>query len=789
MSETLGASFTIDVSKLTAGLKTANKMVRESESEFKKAAAGMDDWSKSEDGLKAKIKSLTDITKIQKEKVRALKEEYARLIDEGMDPTSQKAVELRTKINNEEAALKENEKELENNKKALKELGDETEKSGEKFQKFGEVVKKVGEVAAVAIAAAGAAVVALGKSAIESYAEYEQLVGGVDTLFKGSSKTIQQYAADAYKTAGISANQYMEQATSFSASLIQSLGGDTAKAAEYTNKAIIDMSDNANKMGSDIESLQNAYQGFAKANYTMLDNLKLGYGGTKEEMERLIDDANKLRVAQGLAGDLTIEKYSDVIEAIHLVQEEMGITGTTAAEAATTIQGSIGMMKAAWANMLTGLADENANFDLLLQNLIESVGTVAENLIPRIKIVLTGIAKMITELGPMIAQELPAVVNELLPQVLEGAVSLVQAIVDIIPELIVGIGDTIVSQAPTLLASIGTIITSLIQGIMEAIPQLLVLGAELLTTLAQGFGDNIPQLIEKGLQAIQQFAENLAQSASQLIEAGIELIIQLVEGLAEALPTLIEYVPEIIITIADVINSNMPKIIAAGIKIIVTLVKGIIQAIPTLVANVPKIIQAIVKVWEAFNWMSLGKKVIDGIVNGIKSLLGNVRSAATSIVDSVKSVLGNLASKAFSWGKDMIQGFINGIKSMFGALGSAVSGMASKVKSVMGFSVPEEGPMSDADKWMPDMIDLFTKGIEKNKYKLTNKIQGLASDIKSTMTGFNSNEINASGSPTPAGGGVVVYQTNNYSQAHSRYEIYKSKQQTAAAVRLAMKGV
>lgn len=453
--ERLGASFSIDVTELKAGLKQANKLIRESESEFKAAAAGMDDWTKSEDGLRAKIKSLTDTTEVQREKVKALKQEYNRLIDEGLDPTSQQAVELRTKINNEEAALKSNEKELQKQKDALKNLGDETEKSGEKFEKLGSVVKKVGEVAAVALAAAGAAVIALGKTAIESYAEYEQLVGGVDTLFKESSKTIQKYADEAYKTAGISSNEYMTQATSFSASLIQSLAGDTAKAAEYTNMAIIDMSDNVNKMGSDMESVQNAYQGFAKQNYTMLDNLKLGYGGTKTEMERLIADANKLREAQGLAGDLTIEKYSDVIEAIHLVQDEMGITGTTAKEAATTIQGSVGMMKSAWANLTTGLANENANIDQLITNLIESVGAVGENLIPRIKVTLQGIVKLISELAPLIAKELPSIINDILPDVLNGAVALVQAFVDVLPELITGIGNSLVQQTPTLLKSVG----------------------------------------------------------------------------------------------------------------------------------------------------------------------------------------------------------------------------------------------------------------------------------------------------------------------------------------------
>lgn len=276
--ERLGASFTIDVSQLSAGLKQANSLIRESESQFKAAAAGMDNWTKSEDGLNAKIKSLSDIVGVQKEKVKALKSEYNRLISEGMDPTSQKAVALRTKINNEEAALKSNEKELQRQKEALKNVGDESEKTGDKIEKsggkfagWGNAAKAAGAIAAAALAAAGAAVVGLGKKALDSYASYEQLVGGVDTLFKDSSGKLQEYAANAYQTVGLSANDYMETATSFAASLIQSLGGDTAKAADYANTAITDMSDNANKMGTDIQMLQNAYGGFAKQNYTMLD--------------------------------------------------------------------------------------------------------------------------------------------------------------------------------------------------------------------------------------------------------------------------------------------------------------------------------------------------------------------------------------------------------------------------------------------------------------------------------------------------------------------------------------
>ena len=288
----------------------------------------------------------------------------------------------------------------------------------------------VAKVGAAAVSAGVAGVAALTKMGVEGYAQYEQLVGGVETLFKESQDIVMGYAKSAYKTAGMSANDYMETVTSFSASLIQSLNGDTAKAAEVGNMAITDMSDNANKMGTSIEMIQNAYQGFAKQNYTMLDNLKLGYGGTKEEMQRLIDDANRVKEANGEMADLSIDSFADVAEAIHIIQTEMGITGTTSREAASTIEGSLAMMKGAWQNLVVGMADENANMEVLINNFVESVATAAQNLLPRIEQTLVGIAQLITALAPVIAEALPVLVESVLPALLAAGVSLVVAIVN-----------------------------------------------------------------------------------------------------------------------------------------------------------------------------------------------------------------------------------------------------------------------------------------------------------------------------------------------------------------------
>lgn len=357
-------------------------------------------------------------------------------------------------------------------------------------RKIGEELVKLGAQAAQAL---GNAVIDITKSAVEGFAQYEQLVGGVDTLFKESSDKVQEYAANAYKTAGLSANEYMDTVTSFSASLLQSLGGDTAAAADMADQAITDMADNANKMGTDMRSIQNAYQGFAKKNYTMLDNLKLGYGGTEDEMNRLIADANELRIAQGKAGDLTINKFSDVVEAIHEVQTEMGITGTTAAEASSTIQGSVDSMKSAWSNLVTGLADENANMDELVGNFVDSVETAAENLLPVIGTAIDGALELISDLIPMIVEY----ISENADQIANEGIELVM---------------------------------SLINGIFEAFPQLLIAWWDILAALLANIGDHLPEFIEMAIKMVLSLVEGALKAAPKLLAAFVEMIADIISA-------------------------------------------------------------------------------------------------------------------------------------------------------------------------------------------------------------------------------------------------------------------
>ena len=531
--------------------------------------------------------------------------------------------------------------------------------------KIGSAVNAAVKASAAAVGAASAGVAALGTACINAYADYEQLVGGVETLFKDSADTIQTYADNAYKTAGLSANEYMETVTSFSASLLQSLDGDTEKAAAAADLAITDMADNANKMGTAMESIQYAYQGFAKQNYTMLDNLKLGYGGTKEEMQRLLADAEKL---SGVKYDLS--SYADIVEAIHVIQTEMGITGTTAKEASTTIQGSVASMKAAWANLMVGMADDTQDFDLLLSNFIESIGTVADNLLPRIGIVIEGMGKLVAGLAPEIASALPTLTNELLPNLVELGVQSISALVQGIQEN----GDSLAAGA---LSIVGT----LAEGIAELLPMVADTAASLVVSLADGLTESLPDIIPIAIETISTLVENLTENANTIIDAGIQIILALGEGLIAALPQLIETVPQIVINIANVINDNAPKLVDTALYLITRLAVGLVQAIPTLVANIPKIIEAIVDAFMAFQWLNLGKQLIDGVANGVKKAGESMATAAKNTFSKFKSKLVGVevASELKNIGKHIIDGIVGGIKNSL----SKIANIAGKIKDTL----------------------------------------------------------------------------------------------------------
>ena len=551
--------------------------------------------------------------------------------------------------------------------------------------KLKSILSKVGSVAStamkgvgVAVGTATTAVAGLVTASVNAYAEYEQLVGGVDTLFKSSSQKLQSYADIAYKTAGMSANEYMNTVTSFSASLLQSLGNDTEKATEYANQAVIDMSDNANKMGTSMESIQYAYQGFAKQNYTMLDNLKLGYGGTKEEMERLLEDASKL---SGIEFD--ISSFADVTQAIHVIQENMGIAGTTAKEASTTIQGSLNSVKGAWENLLVGMTNPNADFDTLIQNLVDSIATAGENLLPAIEQALIGVSELIDSLFPLIAQKIPDLIVQVLPQ-------LISAGTGIVTSLVTGIQQNL----PALVQGAIQIVTQLLTTLLSLLPQLLDMGVQILMQLVIGIGQALPELIPQAVNAVTTIVENLIDNIDLIIEAGMQLLIGLAEGLINAIPQLIEKIPIIIDKLLNAIIENLPKLVEMGVELVVKLAVGLVQAIPTLVGKIPQLISSVLNAIGKLPGMviDIGKNIVQGIWNGISGaaswLWNKITGWCSSIFDGIKSFFGiHSPSKLFAddvgkmLGLGIGEGFDDSLSSVYKEMQDAVEHENAKLTS------------------------------------------------------------------------------------------------------------
>lgn len=554
--------------------------------------------------------------------------------------------------------------------------------------KLKSVLATAAKVGAAALTAAATGMAALTKASIDQYAEYEQLVGGVDTLFKTASDKVQEYAANAYKTAGMSANEYMDTVTSFSASLLQSLGGDTEKAAQKADQAITDMADNANKMGTGMEMIQNAYQGFAKQNYTMLDNLKLGYGGTKEEMERLLADAEKL---SGQKFD--ISSYSDIVDAIHVVQTEMGITGTTAKEAASTIQGSVSAAKSAWSNLITGIAADNADLDTLIGNFVSSVETAAGNIIPRVSVMLGGISQLVTSASTTIIPMVITTITDNLPALLQAAVALVgalgQGIIDSLPaitqaaiDILFFLANGLIENLPTLIDGIVQVTLTIVQMLTspDFLTQLIETAILLIMTLAQGLIDAIPQLIAAVPMIIGNLLAAIIVELPNIIQMGIDLLFALIDGIIKCIPELVAAVPTLIIAFVNGIVNNLDKIILAAPQIIVSLITGIIGAIPELIAAVPRVIAAIADTIRNYDWGGIGRNIVQGLKDGIAGMWDNIKDwfneKVNSLVGGVKRILGiHSPSKVFAGiGGFMAEGLGEGFSDEFAAVKNDIEG-------------------------------------------------------------------------------------------------------------------
>lgn len=533
-------------------------------------------------------------------------------------------------------------------------LDDASDKASSFGSKAGKVFGTAAKVTGAAVAAGATAVAGMVKSSVSAYGEYEQLVGGIETLYKTSSADMLAYADNAYKTAGLSANEYMQTAIDSSAAMINSLGGDTAKAAEMTNMAIIDMSDNANKMGTSMESLQNAYRGFSRGNFTMLDNLSLGFAGTKEGMQQLLDKAEEI---SGIKYD--ISSYSDIVEAIHVVQNEMGITGTTALEASDTIQGSVGSVKGAWENLMVGLADSNADFDTLIGNFIDSLSTMGENLLPIIEKALEGVAKLIEKLAPIIADKIPELVPKIVPPLLNAATKIVAALVKALPSLI----KVLVQQIPSILAQLG-------QAILSAAPQI--------------------------LGAVVQIGGQILAFIPKLF---MDLLNLIITGVTNILSPVIDFVR----TWAGVfgeIFANLWNIITTIFAPAIAFFQGIWEGISTAFAPVIEFFSSIFQgAWDN----------IQSIWNAVTGWFGGVWDGIVGVFSGVASWFGGVFQSAW----DAVTGIWEGITSFFSGVWDTVVGIFKDAGVAVGDAISGavKGAVNAVLKGATGIINGFIKAI------------------------------------------------------------------------------
>lgn len=657
---------------------------------------------------------------------------------------------------------------------------------------LGKTLATVGKVGAAALGSATAAVAGLTKAAVEGYAEYEQLVGGVETLFGTGGANLKEYAAsvgdsvknvtkefnslksaesamlsnaaNAYKTAGLSANDYMQTVTSFSASLISSVGGDTQRAAKLADQALIDMSDNANKMGTDMESIQNAYQGFAKANYSMLDNLKLGFGGSAREAARLINESGVLKGAlidlddtQNLNTNIQAAGgYATLVKAIHAVQDEMGITGTTAREASTTIQGSMNQAKAAWSNLMVGVADDNADFDSLINNLVDSVVTASKNLAPRIEVALSGVGKLITGLAesllPKILKRLPKFANNILPVVVDLLTTVVGGLVDVLPQLVDAGADMLLT---------------LVDGITSALPRLASAGLKIASKLLSSLSEALPRLLPMLTTVIRDVALALTdpKALSNITNAALTLIMELANGLIASLPVLIEALPVVIKNVCSFVVEALPQIIEASTELMMGLANALPDIITALVDALPLIIDAIVNtltnpefivqvlnaaaqllfsVIEAvFNIRERMKeeapKVIMALITGLLNGITNLYNTGIKIGDALRESLGGLVDEIKGVGKNIVEGLWDGISNNLGWIKDKFT----SVKDTVVNGLKDVFDIHSPSKVMRDLIGAqipagIALGITENASSVDKALNGLGVSRKGTKLRMNS---------------------------------------------------
>lgn len=602
------------------------------------------------------------------------------------------------------------------------ELGGEADKAGKGMGKklasgIGAALSAGAKAIGAGLLTATGSIAALSKSAMSAYADFEQLTGGVETLFKDSADVVMQYADNAYRTSGLSANEYMETVTSFSASLLQSLGGDTAAAAEYAQTAIVDMADNANKMGTSMESIQNAYQGFAKQNFTMLDNLKLGYGGTKTEMQRLLEDATEL---SGI--DYDIESYADIVAAIHVVQDNLGITGTTAKEASETISGSVATMRSAWTNFLTSMNRSPEEVSKATSDLVDSVVTMVGNIVPKlgsiVPNIITGLSSLIQSLMPQI----PVLLETLLPSLISGASLLLQELV---------------TALPALLDVLSVVIPDAIAAIMTMTPMLLESALVIMESLASGLIESLPALVPAALDMIFTLVNTILDHIDEVIDLAVDLIVALGEGLVNALPMLIEKIPVVIGKLVEALTNPemILKLVEGAVKLVVGLAFGLVEAIPQLILAIPKIIKALVDGLAASvnKFREIGPDLVAGLWEGIKEawsgLVSGVKDLGGKLLSGIKGVFGiHSPSTAFAEIGEMCDA----------GLAAGLSGMSGTVADTKKMLSDEMGTGFGVDTTMK-----VQRTLQSSSYTAASESSNLSSQIAnavySALTGLTLN--------------------------------------------------
>ena len=654
-------------------------------SEMKVVSAEYENNGDSAQALKAKQEVLKQVFAEQQKKVEALEKAYRSATVE-YGENSDEALELKRSLNECTAEMK-------STKNQIDKIDDSLKKSKISWESVGSAVATGAKAFAVGLAtiaaAAGAVAYKLGTAVVESFGDYEQLVGGVETLFGAGGKSLEEYAKsvgksvdearaeydklisaqettlsnadNAFRTAGLSANDYMETVTSFSAALVSGLGGDTEKAAKLADLAITDMSDNANKMGTDISAIQNAYQGFAKQNYTMLDNLKLGYGGTQSEMIRLINDSG---ILEEKITSLDNVSFDQMILAIHEIQDQMGVTGTTAEEATKTIQGSMNSLSAAWSNLITGLDNADADIQKLVDDVAEYLGYVIDNITP----VVQNIVKALPTLLNGVAEN----VGKLLPTILTAVVDLFKSILS-----------TLLSLIPELIPVIDEAVMTVVDTLIENLPLLVEAAAQLILELATGIAKALPTLVPTAVDVIMKIVQTLIDNIPLLIDAALQLITGLAEGVINAIPVLVAALPQLITSLIDGLLSAIPQIIQAGIDLLTALITALPEIITTIVVAIPQIISGIVNalIGNIDQIIMAGVQLFVALIQNLPTIIVEIVKAVPQIVSGIVQAFASLGGEMINAGANLLHGLWEGISGAASWLWEKVSGWASSLVS------------------------------------------------------------------------------------------------------------